>query len=171
MGNAQKPTASVTAAPSGALRATFIFVILTSILLIPLTTCDLSQGAQAGWHFAQGDDYWKAGEDKQAEQEFKEALAASIAVKLWGEEANSLVRLAQIYVKQTRDSEAETYFTEALDIFERNQDSSDMKSNDENVRDFWVIALRGKALLLRKHNRTAEATELEARAKTLESKK
>lgn len=139
-----------------------------------LTSCSIGEafqeGYQAGFHFARGERYYKTGDDSQAENEFKVALQAADKCKAWTIKSRCLVRLGQLCVKQGKNAEADSDFKSAIELFDRNAESPYVKKNLHELKNFWAMALHGRADILQKlPNRGTEAQELEAKAKTLES--
>ena len=143
---------------------------ILSVAILSMTLCgcgEFSRGFQAGYHFKMGDRLYRSGDNGAAEKEFKTALDASKG--LWQEKAKCLVRLGQIYNEQNKKTEAESSFKEGLEIFSRNEDTKHMRSNYLNVRTYWILGLHQYASFCKKNGRADEATQLEAKARMLES--
>jgi len=161
----------------GALIIVSGVLLVSSAVIIWLTAPGLfypgrEAALQAGGHFGTGYEDYKSGDDQKAEQELKQSIKyCNSSPGLWMQKVMSLTVLGQVYLRHNRDSEAESCFTNALHVMEQNEDSEEFKSNQEGIRDFCIQAMQGKAALLRKDNRSAEASEVEAKASTLTSKR
>ena len=161
----------------GALVIVFGVLLVSSAVIIWLTAPALfypgmEAALQAGGHFGTGYEDYKNGDDQKAEQELKKSIEyCSSSPGLWMQKVMSLTVLGQVYLRHNRDSEAESCFTNALEVMVQNDDSEEFKSNQESIRDFCIQAMHGKAILLRKDDRNGEASELEAKAKTLRSRR
>ena len=78
--------------------------------------------------------------------------------------------MGQLCAKQGKNGEADSDFKSAIELFDRNAESPYVKKNLHELKNFWVMALHGRSGVLQKlPNRSSEAQELEAKAKTLES--
>lgn len=145
------------------------------VLSTALSSCGnvgeaFQEGYQAGYHFAHGENCYKAGNDSDAEKEYRTAIEAAEKCKSWIVKSRALVRLGQLSAKEGKTSEADSDFKTAIDLFDRNSDSPYIKKNYRNIKSYWITALHGRSGILQKQpNNKAEAQVLEEKAKALET--
>jgi tetratricopeptide (TPR) repeat protein len=153
--------------------AILVAVAITFGCLLSSCGSRLGNDLQSGFSLGEGEADYKFGKLEEAEAEFKESIKfLGDNQNLWMDKAEALVRLGQIYSKRGKVNEAETYLDQALALFEKNPESSILKSDRLKVRKYWIEALRCRAALYR--NTPAQASQadaLEAKATQLESKK
>lgn len=147
-----------------------VFVVAGSLSSCGSVGEAFQEGYQAGYHFAHGENCYKAGNDSEAVKEYKTAIEAAEKCKSWIVKSRALVRLGQISAKQGNTGEADADFKTAIDLFDRNSDSPSIKKNYRNIKSYWITALHGRSEILQKQPiNKAEAQVLEQKAKSLES--